>query len=956
MSSDPSSPDTTRQNAPNVNSSSNNSIGAISPSSSSGSSASTINATGENTVSHNSERTNEIGIDITSTSSSTSSNFDWRARSVSAPASRSSSFGKNLDQLAFLNQSAHRFPINLPSVPSSNGSHRTEGAADNDDREPAASNSKVTSPPSSAQPIASSLRPRQIASRSTPTSPYLSPVLSSASSFSRSAGSPSNHFGESISSRNSLTESRNSPAARARAALFSPGSGFTPAHDTSIPSDSNVSHLTGTSDRDRTYVSTQSAHPSTTNARSRRRRTRSTSVTEATNEQTEGRSRASSASAGSTSSPHTRPQRARAQSARTSPILSSIHLSDGARHHESRTQISTSAFDLGSHRTNSVPHFAQYSPVIYSYGYRQSDAQGGMAPTAAAFVPATPADLNSMGGYFALPPAMSTFPDPMNLSPRDAEESPPPYTPSETNLRALNAQIHLQNAASVAPNSVHSPALSRSGSGRVSNTVQRPTDPAEDDEEENSALSFSTNTRRNRSQPQSSTSRHTESNSNIRSAAHPVSVRSDDETETEIERGPESPSMRSNESLSSPLAHPRVLEGEPLAKEEWNYIERLERPSKLRQFVLMYLVLPLRLLATVPGIIGTFWLMRNAIVVGWSSSMLWRKSIEGMQSQPSSLEFALSALYSMTTAYHAYSFTTLLLRRWLHYYSLLPSLIRLIALQALCWPLVRLTLYIMGPRNPLPAWIVISTSTACSDTIARWVVSNITDESDGLSNAAMGIGDGAEGNGNLSTAYNKGRVNRFGIRCRDARSSARLQSSASRARSRGGIGMAFWRAIMGAPPRQRSGRLSATLAAAEHGRPHGFVTESEAESDADTLTSPTISRTRFMSPTRATVSSSIHATRRLAELRNRRNVTEGQSTQPDPFSEGLTSAGENEEDDEVGDLPSMIDHTLVQNKKIERVGRIFHWDVAIRRNILPIGILAYMTMWILLIEDVRLRF
>lgn len=930
-------------------------LAATSPTSSSESSASTINAAGESTSICDPEPTNELGSDLSSLS--TSPNFDWRSRSVSAPASRSSSFAKNLDQLAFLNQSAHRFPITLPSVPSSNGSHGT----DNTERGNSPSSPHITlpSPSVNTQHIASGSRPRTIASRSTPTSPYLSPALSSASTFSRSAGNYF-HTGETISSRQNLADSRNSPAARARAALFSPGSGFTPAHDLSISRPSNPSQRPKTNTVESRDETTNTQNVITSDGRTRRRRARSISatVTEATNDQGEGRSRASSASAGSTSSPHTRPQRARAQSARTSPTLMSTQLSGS---YNPGLQISTSALDQGPHRTNSVPHFAQYSPVIYSYGYRHCDVQGGMAPTATAFVPATPSDLSAIGGYFALPPAISSFPDPMSLSPREAEESPPPYTPSETNLRAMNVQVHPQPATMIANRSEHSPALSRSASGRGQNASRRPIqDPEEDEEEDDNALSFSTNTRRHRSPHQSASLRLADSIADTH-IAQPISIRSDDETETERERGPESPSMRSNESLSSPVAHHRVLEGEPLAKEEWNYIERLERPSKLRQFVLMYLVFPLRLLATVPGIIGTFWLMRNAFVVGWSSSMLWRKPIEGMQAQPSSLEFALSALYSMTTAYHAYSFTTLLLRRWLHYYSLLPSLIRLIALQALCWPLVRLTLYTMGPRNPLPAWIVISTTTACSDTIARWVVSNITDESDGLSNAAMGIGNGTGVNGDLS-AYNKGRYDRYSSNSRVGRTSLRSQSSAIRTKSRGGIGMAFWRAIMGAPPRQRSGRLSATLAAAEHGRPHGFVTESEAESDAESFMSPTISRTRLISPTRGfnnnTSSSSINATRRLAELRRRRNGGEALSPQMDPASEGLTSAGEGEEDDELGDLPSTLDRTMAlnsQHKNIERVGRIFHWDVAIRRNILPIGILAYMTMWVLLIEDVRLR-
>ncbi len=58
---------------------------------------------------------------------------------------------------------------------------------------------------------------------------------------------------------------------------------------------------------------------------------------------------------------------------------------------------------------------------------------------------------------------------------------------------------------------------------------------------------------------------------------------------------------------------------------------------------------------------------------------------------------------------------------------MVPSLIRLAALQAICWPLVRLTIHIAGPQQPLAAWIVIGSTTAFSDVVARWVTSNIAD-------------------------------------------------------------------------------------------------------------------------------------------------------------------------------------------------------------------------------------
>lgn len=581
-----------------------------------------------------------------------------------------------------------------------------------------------------------------------------------------------------------------------------------------------------------------------------------------------------------------------------------------------------------------MPHLARISPIIYSYRYPHE------VPPGATFVP-TPDELG-VSGYFALPPSMTDAVAPTSMSSRDVDELPPPYTPSEANLSSL--------LATTAPHTLQPPVQRSAQVSRRSS--------AEDNDDNGGALSFSTNAARSRSLPSTQhipqpMSGRTTCNAQHPRATHfpPPSVRSDEEVETEAD-GPVSPSIRSNESVTSPVSRSGLLEGEAMADAEWNYIERLERPSRLRQFVLTYLVHPLRLLATVPGIIGTFWLMRNAVVICWTGGIVWKQpSTAG--SQPSALEFFLAAFWSMTTAYHALSFTTLLLRRWLHYYSLFPSLIRLLALQALCWPLVRLTLFILGPRNPLPAWIIISTTTALSDTVARWVVSNITDESDGLSNATLGIGGTT--NGDTSNAA------QLHAKHRNTMRHSATVSRTGRGARRGGIGMAFWRAIMGAPPRQRSGWLSATMAAAaERGVPRGFATESEAESDGEGL---------YIGSRQGSLlglsSSAERYSRTSLALRRRRRGGASQlysdrlsSPQRGYVSSEVTSAGEGE--DGLGELPgsplmSTLRGSLYNTLKIERVGRIFHWDVAIRRNVLPIGVLAYMTMWILLIEDVRLR-
>ncbi|KAL9937779.1 hypothetical protein V8E36_003324 [Tilletia maclaganii] len=187
------------------------------------------------------------------------------------------------------------------------------------------------------------------------------------------------------------------------------------------------------------------------------------------------------------------------------------------------------------------------------------------------------------------------------------------------------------------------------------------------------------------------------------------------------------------------------------------------------------LLFPLRLFAAVPGCVGTFWLLRNmwvgvcgdngewavsqvADVVRWTGLVSGERLSRfrgrvcggstgggglGRKDHPTAIVFAVASLWSLSTAYYALSLTTLLLRRWLLYYSPLSSIIRLVALQAICWPLVRITLFVFGPTRPLEAWILIATTTTFSDTVARWLVSNIVDRVDGL--GAWVVGDESEG-------------------------------------------------------------------------------------------------------------------------------------------------------------------------------------------------------------------
>lgn len=64
--------------------------------------------------------------------------------------------------------------------------------------------------------------------------------------------------------------------------------------------------------------------------------------------------------------------------------------------------------------------------------------------------------------------------------------------------------------------------------------------------------------------------------------------------------------------------------------------------------------------------------------------------------------------------------------RWRVYYPPLPTLIRLLALQAICWPATHFTLTVLAhARRPVACWAVVGTTTCCSRAVQIWVTSNL---------------------------------------------------------------------------------------------------------------------------------------------------------------------------------------------------------------------------------------
>ncbi|KAH8105232.1 N-glycosylation protein-domain-containing protein [Cristinia sonorae] len=135
-------------------------------------------------------------------------------------------------------------------------------------------------------------------------------------------------------------------------------------------------------------------------------------------------------------------------------------------------------------------------------------------------------------------------------------------------------------------------------------------------------------------------------------------------------------------------------------------------PSPLKPFIPLLWELS-RLLSIVPAVIGTLYNLYHVLYPPTDS--FWLR-----------LDYFISALWSILTGWQCLMMTSGLLKRWRVYYSPLPTLIRLLGLQAICWPATHLTLtFLEHHKRPLICWAVIATTTCCSRSVQMWVTSNI---------------------------------------------------------------------------------------------------------------------------------------------------------------------------------------------------------------------------------------
>ncbi|KAF8874521.1 N-glycosylation protein-domain-containing protein [Gymnopilus junonius] len=144
-------------------------------------------------------------------------------------------------------------------------------------------------------------------------------------------------------------------------------------------------------------------------------------------------------------------------------------------------------------------------------------------------------------------------------------------------------------------------------------------------------------------------------------------------------------------------------------------------PNTLEQRLTPLLFEFSRLLSIVPAIFGTLYNIYHIY-----HPPVYDKAIPNARPPPERVDFFISVLWSILTGYQCLCLATGLLTRWKLYYPPLSTLVRLLALQGICWPATHLTLNILEhEKRPVICWAVIGTTTCVSRSIQLWVTSNL---------------------------------------------------------------------------------------------------------------------------------------------------------------------------------------------------------------------------------------
>ncbi|KAK1226944.1 hypothetical protein PQX77_010077, partial [Marasmius sp. AFHP31] len=125
-----------------------------------------------------------------------------------------------------------------------------------------------------------------------------------------------------------------------------------------------------------------------------------------------------------------------------------------------------------------------------------------------------------------------------------------------------------------------------------------------------------------------------------------------------------------------------------------------------------------RLLSVVPSFIGMLWCI--LCIVHYESEEVTTRR------RPERVDYLVSLLWTLLTGYQCLALTTGLMTRWRVYYPPLSTLIRLLALQAICWPATQFAMQMFDvTTRPVVTWAIVGTTTCMSRSVQIWVTSNL---------------------------------------------------------------------------------------------------------------------------------------------------------------------------------------------------------------------------------------
>ncbi|KAF9481445.1 hypothetical protein BDN70DRAFT_905242 [Pholiota conissans] len=143
-------------------------------------------------------------------------------------------------------------------------------------------------------------------------------------------------------------------------------------------------------------------------------------------------------------------------------------------------------------------------------------------------------------------------------------------------------------------------------------------------------------------------------------------------------------------------------------------------PTTLAQRLTPLLFEFARLLSVVPAVFGTLYNLYH--IYNPPPYVI----VPNTRPPPQRTDYFISALWAILTGYQCLALATGLLTRWRLYYPPLSTLVRLLALQGICWPATHLTLTILEHgKRPAITWAVIGTTTCMSRSVQIWVTSNL---------------------------------------------------------------------------------------------------------------------------------------------------------------------------------------------------------------------------------------